>query len=177
MSKHRRSPRPHRASAGRHRSSVSMVTRLSNYLVKEKAVMFTVMTAAIVLGVVGGASGPATMTATVEQGSPAHVVVTAGGHGQEITGAAVSAHVAGVAPGTQVAQSKFVGGWCVRISDDGVRVRSEPSSDGAVLGLAYRADLFRILQADVGSWTEGVVLRTGIHGYIAHELLGGLTTC
>ena len=139
--------------------------------------MFTMMTAVIVLGLIGGASGPATMPATVGLGAPAHVVVTLGGHGQEMAGAAVSAHVAGVVPGTQVAQPKFVSDWCLRIADDGVRVRSEPSNDGVVLGLAYRTDLFKIVQASVGSWTEGVVLRTGVHGYIAHELLGGLTTC
>jgi hypothetical protein len=154
-----------------------MTIGLSKYLAKEKAVMFTVMTAVIVLGLIGGASGGATMPATVELGAPAHVVVTPGGHGQETTGTAASAHVAGVVPGTQATQPMFAGDWCVRIADDGVRVRSEPSGDGAVLGLAYRADLFKILQANVGSWTEGVVLRTGVHGYIAHELLGGLTTC
>lgn len=138
--------------------------------------MFTVMTAAIVLGLVGGASGPATTTETVELSAPAHVVAL-GGHGQEMAGAAVSSHVAGVVPGTRVAQPTFVSDWCLRIADDGVRVRSEPSNDGVVLGLAYRTDLFKIVQASVGSWTEGVVLRTGVHGYIAHELLGGLTTC
>lgn len=62
-------------------------------------------------------------------------------------------------------------GVCIWISADGVRIRSTPSTSGAVLGLAYYLDKFRMATDSWSDWVEGTDLRTGVHGWVSVQFV------
>ncbi|MFI9388549.1 SH3 domain-containing protein [Kutzneria sp. NPDC052558] len=80
-----------------------------------------------------------------------------------------SAHASGAV--TAVAARPKSGGLCNWFNADGVNIRSAPSTSGAVLGLAYYADPFKVAGYEGGQWQEGTDLRTGVHGWASAQFI------
>jgi hypothetical protein len=133
------------------------------------------MIAASVLGLACGTTGAVRAPALVELGVPARVVPV--DRERQVHIAAVPERLGRVTAGPKAAQQKS-GGWCLEVYGDGVRIRSTPDTSGAVLGLAYTHDLFKVVVGIVGPWTEGILMRSGVYGYVATEFLqGAFITC
>ena len=97
-------------------------------------------------------------------------------HWQEPVAAAVSPTVASAQVRLQDPPPPPMGEHaCARINDDGVRIHATFDMASAVLGLAYKGDLFKIRDFPGGGWWEGTDMRTGVHGWVRDQFVDHYT--
>ncbi|EWM15270.1 SH3 domain-containing protein [Kutzneria sp. 744] len=124
--------------------------------------------AASVAGLVGGATDAARPPTYLEHTAPASVRAAA----VHRWPAAASSSVASTSGRLQGPPPPPLGGHtCARINADGVRVHSTFSVSSAVVGLAYRGDLFKIADFPGGGWQEGTDMRNGVHGWVGSDFV------
>jgi len=141
--------------------------------------MFTTVTmvaiAASVVGLVGGDPGAASTSVHLERGAAVHGV--AAGHWQQHMAASPSDTV-GTPAELQAPPPPPLGDHtCARINSDGVRIHSTFNMSSAVIGLAYKGDLFKIRDFPGGGWWEGTDMRSGVHGWVVDQFVDYFAVC
>ncbi|EWM15269.1 hypothetical protein [Kutzneria sp. 744] len=122
------------------------------------------MVAATVVSLIVGAIEEGAMSMPSDSGAAVHV------HGGPNRATGELRIVRSALAGARVARPR-VDGVCSTIVGDGVRIRSAGDKSGAVLGLAYYPDVFKVVQVPPGDYAEGTDLRTGVHGWVALEFV------
>ena len=135
--------------------------------------MFTIVTslvfAASAASLIGGATSAPTQLVF---DAPAHEHSAPLHHTRQITALAVSLNVAGTSGRLQGPPPPPLGDHtCARINADGVRIHSTFSVSSAVVGLAYKGDLFKIADFPGGGWQEGTDMHNGVHGWVASDFV------
>ncbi|MFI9389136.1 hypothetical protein [Kutzneria sp. NPDC052558] len=107
------------------------------------------------------ASAAVLVSGASAQAQPSHAALDAAHH-QPV----VSAGMAGAPRAVLEPPPPELVHTCFVINDDGVRIHVTFDLSSAVVGLAYKGDLFQVPNFPGGGLLEGTDLRTGVHGWI-----------